>query len=259
MEGMMNIYSSIQEKRIYVYKFIDSIENYFNMSGLSKISVLLAIFFTITFYSRSVWAQENIATTRPTLSIGPWVLPEHSFQYEQGAQYSDIPGDEWAYDAFFRAALSRSTEIRVLVPTLESRTAVVGLKWMMLEPQDGKLGIGWTVDFASENGDLSLTSYRLAMNKSLSDNLMGFFNTGYGSGGYFADVTLAFGLGDKITVTGEYWHHEEWKQLHTSFIYLVNSETQIDLNGGYLIDGVNDYTFGLGLSRRFKYKGSRNN
>ncbi|WP_422360706.1 hypothetical protein [Reichenbachiella sp.] len=219
---------------------------------------LLIFSLGLLFVTQHTMAQESISTERPTLSIGPWVLPENSLQWEQGAQYSDIKGNEWAYDAFIRASISRSAEIRFLVPTLESREVIAGVKWMMVQPRDGKLGVGFTMDVGNENGGLNLVGYRASFEKSLADNLTGYFNTGYTSGGYFGDLTLAYGIGDKVTVTGEYWHHEDWKQLHTSFIYLINSETQIDLNGGYLLDAGNDYTFGLGISRRFKYNGPRN-
>ncbi|SMD35247.1 hypothetical protein SAMN04488029_2416 [Reichenbachiella faecimaris] len=228
------------------------------MVKINMTNKLLVVSLFLIFFAHNVNAQETIATARPTLSIGPWVLPEHSFQWEQGAQYSDIEGEEWGYDAFFRAALSRSMEIRILIPTLESRAAVFGVKWMMLQPEGNKPGVGVSMNLANQNGELKVVGYRVAVNKKLTDNLIGFVNAGYASGGYFGDVTLAYALADKITITGEYWHHEDWKQLHASFIYLINSETQIDLNGGYLIDAGNDYTFGLGFSRRFKYNGPRN-
>ncbi|WP_420580083.1 hypothetical protein [Reichenbachiella sp.] len=228
------------------------------MASIFFRSKLLLFSFGLLLVTQHTIAQESISTERPTLSIGPWVLPENSFQWEQGAQYSDIKGNEWAYDAFIRASISKSTEIRFLIPTLESREVIAGLKWMMIKPQDGKLGVGFTMDVGIENDVLNLIGYRASFEKGLTDNLTGYFNVGYTSGGYFGDLTLAYAIGNKVTVTGEYWHHEDWKQLHTSFIYLINSETQIDLNGGYLLDAGNDYTFGLGISRRFKYNGSRN-
>lgn len=220
---------------------------------------LLIILLSFSFAIHTANGQESISTERPTLSIGPWVLPENSFQWEQGAQYSDIQGNEWAYDAFIRASISKSAEIRFLVPTLESREVIAGVKWMMLKPQDGKLGVGFSMDVGNEGGGLNLVGYRASFEKSLTNSLTGYFNTGYTSGGFFGDFTVAYGIGEKVTVTAEYWHHEDWKQLHTSFIYLINSETQVDLNAGYLIDAMNDYTVGIGFSRRFKMNYSRDN
>ncbi|MEO9965878.1 MAG: hypothetical protein ABJF11_08825 [Reichenbachiella sp.] len=226
---------------------------------------LLFAFLLLGFFTHSLSAQETIATARPTLSIGPWVLPENSFQWEQGAQYSDIDRDEWAYDALIRASLSRSTEIRISIPTLEDRFATMGLKWMMIQPEGNKPGIGFSINMGSKSNSneggnsFKVLGYRVAVNKNLSDKLVGFINAGYTSGGYFGDFTLAYALIDGLTATAEYWHHQDYKQVQSTVSYLINSETQIDLNGGLLFDAGNDYTFGFGLSRRFKYTGSRNN
>ncbi|MEP2026500.1 MAG: hypothetical protein ABJH98_18725 [Reichenbachiella sp.] len=227
-------------------------------------SIVLIVSICTIFLSQNSLAQENIATTRPTLSVGPWVLPEHSFQYEQGAQYVDVSGESMAYDAMFRASLSRSTEIRVMVPSLEYKFATFGVKWMMLQPEGNKPGVGFSVNMGTKvnasdsEQNFQVLGYRVAVNKKLSDNLVGFVNAGKAGDGYFGDVTLAYGIGDKFTITGEYWHHEYWQQLHTSFMYLINSETQVDINGGYLMNAVGDYTIGIGFARRFKYNGPRN-
>lgn len=236
---------------------MDSINKDQTMVNFNEANKLLIVSLFLIFISHNIKAQETIATARPTLSIGPWVLPEHSFQWEQGAQYSDIEGEEWGYDAFFRASISRSTEIRILIPTLESRAAVFGVKWMMIQPEGNKPGVGFSLNLANQNGGLTAVGYRVAVNKKLTDNLIGFVNTGYASGGYFGDFTLAYGIGDKITVMGEYWHHQDWKQIQTGITYLINSETQIDINGGWLFEAANDYTIGVGFARRFKMRYSR--
>lgn len=218
--------------------------------------LLLGIIFTLLL-SQNSWAQENIATARPTLSIGSWVLPENSFQYEQGAQYVDISGENWAYDAFFRASISKSTEIRILIPSLEYRFAALEVKWMMMKPEGNKPGVGFSINMSSFGDNLVVAGYRMAIEKSLTDNLVGFINVGKLGDGFFGDLTLAYALGDKVTVVGEYWHHEEWQQIQTGITYLINSETQIDINGGLLFNAANDYTFGVGVARRFKMKYTR--
>lgn len=235
------------------------------MIRINLISKLFIASLLIVLISQQAIAQENIATARPTLSVGPWVLPENSFQYEQGAQYVDGLGENWAYDAFFRASISRSTEIRISVPTLEHKYATFGVKWMMIQPEGNKPGVGFSVNMGTRasseepNKNFQVLGYRVAVNKKLTDNIVGFVNTGYGAGGYFGDFTLAYGMGDKITLTGEYWHHQDWQQAHASFIYLINSETQIDINGGLLFNAESEYTIGVGFARRFKYNGPRNN
>lgn len=227
---------------------------------MTKINLTTKLLIASLFFillSQNTFAQENIATARPTLSVGPWVLPENTFQYEQGAQYVDIAGEEWAYDGFFRAAVSKSTEIRILVPSLEYKFATFGVKWMMIQPEGNKPGVGFSINMSSVGDNFIVSGYRVAVNKKLTDNLVGFVNAGKAAGGYFGDFTLAYGLGDKITLIGEYWHHENWQQIQTGITYLINSETQIDINGGWLFDAANDYTIGVGFARRFKMKYSR--
>ncbi|UXX80242.1 hypothetical protein N7E81_03900 [Reichenbachiella carrageenanivorans] len=228
------------------------------MINLNSICKTFIVLLFAVFLFHNTQAQESIATARPTLSVGPWVLPEHSFQWEQGAQYVDIKGEEWAYDAFFRASISKSAEIRVFVPTLEHKVAAFGVKWMMIQPEGKKPGVGFSVNMSSFGDNFVISGYRVAVNKKLMDNLVGFVNAGKAAGGYFGDFTLAYGLGDRFTVVGEYWHHEDWQQAQTGLTYLINSETQIDINGGLLFNAANDYTFGVGFARRFKYNGPRN-
>lgn len=218
--------------------------------------------FVIICFTQGIRAQESIATARPTLSIGSMVLPEHSFQWEQGAQYSDIDGDEWAYDALLRISMSNFAEVRILIPTLEDRLALLEMKWTMIHPNGSKPGIGFsltmgTKDNQEETGEsFKILGYRVAIEKYLTDGLTAMVNTGYASDGYFGDLTLAYSLSKKFTVVGEYWHHQEWKQIQSGITYLINSETQIDINGGLLFDTENSYTVGFGIARRFIYRES---
>lgn len=226
-----------------------------------KFTLTLGI--TLFFFLHETKAQESIATARPTLSIGSMVLPEHSFQWEQGAQYSDIPTDEWSYDALLRISMSNFAEVRIVVPTMEDRLALLEMKWMMIRPEGNKPGIAFLLTMGTKDSEdvpgesFKILGYRVAFEKQLADGLTGIINTGYGSEGYFGDFTLGYSLSDKLSVVGEYWHHQEWQQLQSGIIYLINSETQIDLNGGLLFGAGNDYTFGIGLSRRFIYRDSR--
>jgi len=227
---------------------VKSFQNY-------RLSLILITYFLFSYQSH---AQESIATARPTLSVGPWVLPENSFQWEQGAFYADeTQGDNYFYDAFFRASISKSSEIRILIPTLRSKFAVVGWKWMMIQPEGRKAGVGFSVSMRSDGNSLRVAGYRVAANKRLSDNLVGFINVGKAGNGYFGDVTLALGLSDRITLMGEYWHHEEWQQLQSGITFLINSETQIDLNYGLLFNASSNYTIGIGFARRFKMNYTR--
>lgn len=214
----------------------------------------------IICFSFGLKAQESIATARPTLSIGSMVLPEHSFQWEQGAQYSDIDGDEWAYDALLRISMSNFAEVRILIPTLEDRLALLEMKWMMIKPNGHKPGIGFSITMGTggsqeESGEnFKILGYRMAIEKYLTDGLTAIVNTGYAPDGYFGDFTLAYSISNKFTVAGEYWHHQDWKQIQSGITYLINSETQIDINGGLLFDAENNYTVGFGIARRFIYR-----
>lgn len=188
------------------------------------------------------------------------VIPEHSFQWEQGAQYSDIKGDEWAYDALLRISMSNFAEVRIIIPTLEDRKALLEMKWMMIRPDGNKPGIGFLLTMGTKPDEIepdqsfSILGYRIAIEKQLTDRLTGVINTGYGSDGFFGDLTLAYGLSDRIAVMGEYWHHQDWKQIQSGITFHINSETQVDINGGLLFDTGNDYTVGFGIARRFIYK-----
>lgn len=228
-----------------------------------KVRIALSLLFVaVVGFLAPLHAQETIATARPTLSIGPWVLPENSFQWEQGAQYSDAAGEAWAYDALIRASISKSAEVRIIVPSLAHRYASLELKWMMIQPNGAKPGVAFSINMGTnsnqeKSGDnFNILGYRVAISKSLSDKLLGFVNAGYTSDGYFGDLTLAYSISNKLTVSAEYWHHEDWKQAHTTMSYLINNETQIDINGGLLFDTSSDYTMGIGISRRFNYKDS---
>lgn len=228
------------------------------------LALKLVLFFICLTFFQEVKAQESIATARPTLSIGSMVLPEHSFQWEQGAQYSDLPTDEWSYDALLRISMSNFAEVRIVVPTMEQRKALLEMKWMMITPEGNKPGVGFlltmgTKDNVDEPGEtFNILGYRVSFEKQLADGLSGIFNTGYGSDGYFGDFTLGYSLNDKFSVVGEYWFHQDWQQLQSGITFLINSETQIDLNGGLLFNTDSDYTFGIGLSRRFIYRETRN-
>ena len=221
---------------------------------------ILGILILTLAVSNNSFSQENISTARPTLSLGSWVLPEHSLQWEQGAGYLD-GFDDWLYDSFFRASLSKSTELRVLIPTLESKAAVLGLKWMAVKPEGNKPGIAFNLDLSSvgQEDDFRVISYRVIIEKALTDNLTGAINFGKLGNGYFGDLTLGLSLGDKFGVIGEFWYHEDWQQAQSGITYLINSETQIDIYGGLLFGASDEgsglaskYTFGLGFARRFK-------
>jgi hypothetical protein len=219
----------------------------------SPFVIIVFLVFAVPLQS---WGQENIVTARPTLSVGPWTLPENSFQWEQGISYGN-GAENIIFDGFFRAAISQSTEIRFAIANLEKNVAVFGAKWMMIKPENGKLGVGWSLSMGVYDNQFRVVGYRVAMNKLLAPNLVGFFNVGRAGDGFFGDLTLAYGMGERWTFIGEYWHHENWQQIQTGVTFLIDSETQVDINGGMLFNAQSDIILGIGFSRRFKMKYTR--
>lgn len=215
-----------------------------------KTTTLLIVVFLLTICSsQSLFAQDNIATARPTESINAWTIPANTFQFEQGFSYI---GDSVVADGFFRASLSDIVELRLLT-IYETKDLILSTKWMALKAEDYRPGIAFSLSFAST---MQVVGYRIAVEQKLSDQLTGYMNTGKAGNGYFGDLTLGISLTDKLGTYVEAYVHESFQKYATGLTFLINSETQIDVNGGYLVGLSSDYTIGFGFARRFNFQKS---
>ena len=87
--------------------------------------------------------------------------------------------------------------------------------------------------------------------------MTGFLNLGEIEEGYFGDVTIGITLTEKIGTFVDAFVHEGFQKYSTGITYLINNDTQIDINGGVLTNTTSDYSIGIGFARRFNFKDSQ--
>ena len=85
--------------------------------------------FGLIFIGNNVYAQDPIATERPSQSIGSLVLPGNSFMFEQGFTYKN---DSLELDGFFRLGVSDIGELRLLT-YYDSPLVTIGAKVNLLK------------------------------------------------------------------------------------------------------------------------------
>ena len=122
--------------------------------------ILLALIFIVL----KSYAQDPIATERPTQSIGHLVLPANSFQFEQGFTYKDT----LELDGFFRLGVSDIGEIRLLT-YYDSPQVTVGVKVKLLKARDYRPGIAIRIEMT----DFQVSDYRFVYDQKISDKFHG--------------------------------------------------------------------------------------
>ena len=217
---------------------------------LARAQIFVLVLFLIILSTMLSIAQENIITTRPTSSMNTYTIPSNTFQFEQGFSYI---GDTIVSDGFFRASLSDIVELRIQT-FYETKDLYLSTKWNAMKADEYKPGLAFNLTFAS---DLQVFGYTMSIEQKLSDRLTGFLNLGEIEEGYFGDVTIGITLTEKIGTFVDAFVHEGFQKYSTGITYLINNDTQIDINGGVLTNTTSDYSIGIGFARRFNFKDSQ--
>ena len=203
------------------------------------VSVTLGLF----LIGNKVYAQDPIATERPTQSIGSLVLPANSFQFEQGFTYKN---DSLELDGFFRLGISDLGELRLLT-YYDSPLVTIGAKVNLLKDKNYRPGIAIRVELTGAK----VTDYRLAIMQKLSDQFSATLNVGYSYTTY-GILSVGYSFADRFGTYIEGYFERDYTQFNTGLTFAVNSETQIDINAG-LIDLDAGY-LGVGFARRLLIK-----
>jgi hypothetical protein len=197
----------------------------------------------LIFISNNVYAQDPIATERPTQSIGSLVLPGNSFQFEQGFTYKS---DTLELDGFFRLGVSDIGELR-LFTYYDSPLVTIGAKVNLLKDKNYRPGIAIRVELTGAK----VSDYRLAIMQKLSEQFSATINVGYTDTSY-GILAIGYSFADRFGAYLEGYFEKDYTQLNTGLTFAVNSETQLDINTGLLnFDG--GYLT-VGFARRFMFK-----
>ena len=200
--------------------------------------------FGLIFIGNNVYAQDPIATERPSQSIGSLVLPGNSFMFEQGFTYKN---DSLELDGFFRLGVSDIGELRLLT-YYDSPLVTIGAKVNLLKDKNYRPGIAIKVDLTGAK----VTDYRLIIMQKLSDQFSANLNVGYSSTTY-GILYIGYSFADRFGAYLEGYFENDYNQFNTGLTFTANSETQFDINAG-LIDFDAGY-LGVGFARRFLFKG----
>jgi hypothetical protein len=206
------------------------------IKGLVVLTNLLAL-------SNIAYAQDPIATERPTQSIGSLVLPGNSFQYEHGFTFKS---DTLEIDGFFRLGISDIGEIR-LFTYYDSPSVTVGAKVKLLRAKNYRPGIALKVDLT----DAKITDYRLAISQKITEQFAATINVGYGSTTY-GILAINYSFAEKFSVFLEGYLESDYAQLNTGMTFALNNETQLDVTAGTY--NFNSGYIGVGFARRFMFK-----
>lgn len=207
-----------------------------NFIGITGTLVLI-------FLGHGVYAQDPIATERPSQSIGSLVLPGNSFLFEQGFTYKN---DSLELDGFFRLGVSDIGELRLLT-YYDSPLVTIGAKVNLLKDKNYRPGIAIKVDLTGAK----VTDYRLIIMQKLSDQFSANINVGYSSAAY-GILYIGYSFADRFGAYLEGYFENDYNQFNTGLTFAVNSETQFDINAGLL--NLDAGYIGVGFARRFMFK-----
>jgi hypothetical protein len=207
---------------------------------ISKVIKLCVISIIVFLNYFETFAQGTIGTERPTTSTSSFTISKNTFQFEQGFAFWN---DTTALDGIFRVAVSKRAEIR-LFTSYASNSTFLGAKVNLWEQKEYKPGI-------SIQGTIDLRYFRVSWSQKLSDKFGTTFNIGKGEI-YYVVLALGYSIGDRASIFIEGVYDDMVQQFNAGGIYLLNSETQLDLSGGLLSN--NTSFVALGISRRFLYK-----
>lgn len=203
----------------------------------------ISIVLVMTLLGNSAYAQDPIATERPTQSIGSLVLPGNSFQFEQGFTFKR---DTLELDGFFRLGVSDIGELR-LFTYYDSPLVTIGAKVNLLKDKNYRPGIAIRVELTGAK----VTDYRLAIMQKLSDQFSATINVGYTDTTY-GILAIGYSFADRFGAYIEGYFENDYTQFNTGLTYAVNSETQVDINTGLL--NYNEGYLTVGFARRFMFK-----
>jgi len=205
--------------------------------------LLFSALLLMIMFSNSAYAQDPIATERPTQSIGSLVLPGNSFQYEHGFTFKS---DTLEIDGFYRLGISDLGEIR-LFTYYDSPSVTVGAKVKLLKEKNYRPGIAIKMDMT----DAKISDYRLAISQKIVYQLSATFNLGYGTSTY-GILALGYSFADRFAVFIEGYLENDYTQFNTGMTFAIDSETQLDVTAG-TYDFDSGY-IGVGFARRFMFK-----
>ena len=197
----------------------------------------------LIFLGGSAFAQDPIATERPSQSVGSLVLPGNSFLYEQGFTYKY---DSLELDGFFRLGVSDIGELRLLT-YYDSPLVTIGAKVNLLKHKNYRPGIAIKVDLTGAK----VTDYRLIIMQKLSDQFSANLNVGYASTTY-GILYIGYSFADRFGAYIEGYFENDYNQFNSGITFTLNSETQLDINAGLL--NLDAGYIGLGFARRFIFK-----
>jgi hypothetical protein len=203
----------------------------------------IAAILGLIIIGNNVFAQNSIATERPTQSIGSLVLPGNSFQFEQGFTYKS---DTLELDGFFRLGVSDIGELR-LFTYYDSPLVTIGAKVNLLKDKNYRPGIAIRVELTGAK----VTDYRLAIMQKLSEQFSATFNIGYTTTTY-GILAIGYSFADKFGTFLEGYAEKDYSQINTGLTFVVNSETQLDITTGIL--NFDAGYVGIGFARRFMFK-----
>ena len=208
---------------------------------LKKLCVVAVI--ALIFMNNNVYAQDPIATERPSQSIGSLVLPSNSFMFEQGFTYKS---DSLELDGFFRLGISEIGELRLLT-YYDSPMVTIGAKVKLLKHKNYRPGIAIKVDLTGAR----VTDYRLIIMQKLSDQFSANLNVGYASTTY-GIIYIGYSFADRFGAYLEGYFENDYNQFNSGLTFTLNSETQLDINAGLL--NLDTGYIGVGFARRFLFK-----
>ncbi len=223
-------------------------------------------------------AQESIASDRPGIGSGAYVLDRGTLQVEAGAEYASVG----TVDQYSLGQLL----IRVGIPAIELRAALnsyvslsgagidglqdigLGLKGRLLRSADGRLAVSGLAAVSLPTGSDLLTSDEVIPSATLLADwavsgqwtLSG--NVGYSLGTGLAEDVVALIVtpavafpGSKLSAyfgyAGLYSSPGDSHFIEGGFALAATRDLQLDLNGGVNADG-GDYFVGLGFSTRWR-------
>lgn len=233
-----------------------------------------------------VQAQPDpIASDRPGIGDGAATVAPGRFQVETGYSYADLgAGTQHNFgELLFRYGVTSSFELRAAVNSfIVQRGSVdadgfgdsgIGFKYNLVRGTGRPMGPPQLTLLASTSlptgadafgSDELQPTIKLTYDWPLSDVATLSANGGYtfplddaGHGQYILIGTLgvsfpgAEGLGAYAGYAGFYDEMENQNYLEGGVTYLVNSNTQVDLNGGLRVDGQDELFVGFGFAHRF--------
>jgi hypothetical protein len=254
---------------------------------MNMIKKVYFIFFLLIFIVNQISAQEiqPIQTDRPDQTESPSITPKHQLQMEIGFVYEQeniITRNFTHANVLTKFGLSDRVELRLVTDygttqysynNSESSSSylsptLIGCKVAFFDEKGLRpktslilhLGLPFLAN-KSFKFDQVFTTYRFLMQHTLNDKLSLSYNIGAEWDGVSAQpagiYTLAMGygisskIGSYIELYGSHQGKTTTHQYDMGFTYLINSDIQLDMSGGFgITKNAPDYFVGCGISFR---------